>query len=77
VLVTPGHWGEDRVHLHDEDGELFSANRVDRRRAADPFTVIADDRWPFTVNGLLTLADLIGQPRSLPVADAVVKEITP
>ena len=58
-------WGEDRVHLHDENGELFSlpAGRADVV-PADPFTVIADGRCPFTIGGLLALADLIGGLRS-------------
>ncbi len=43
----------------------------------DPFAVIADGRCPFTVDGLLALADLISRLRSLPASDAAVKEITP
>jgi hypothetical protein len=72
------NWGEDRVHLHDEDGELFSvpAGWTDVV-AADPFVVIADGRCPFTIDGLLALADLIGRLRSLPAGDAAVKRITP
>jgi hypothetical protein len=56
------NWGEDRVHLHDENGELFCvpAGWTDVA-PADPFAVIADDRCPFTVDGLLALADLIGR----------------
>jgi hypothetical protein len=48
------NWGEDRVHLHDENGELFSlpAGWTDVV-PADPFVVIADGRCPFTVDGLL------------------------
>jgi Family of unknown function (DUF5372) len=36
------NWGEDRVHLHDENGQLFSlpAGWTDVA-AADPFVVIA------------------------------------
>ena len=45
--------------------------------AADPFVVIADGRCPFTIDGLLALADLIGRLRSLPAGDAAVKRITP
>jgi hypothetical protein len=72
------NWGEDRVHLHDENGELFSlpAGWTDVA-PADPFAVIADGRCPFTVDGLLALADLISRLRSLPASDAAVKEITP
>ena len=72
------NWGEDRVHLHDQDGVLFSlpAGWTDVA-AADPFAVVAGGRCPFTVDGLLALADLIGRLRSLPAADAAVKKITP
>ncbi len=72
------NWGEDRVHLHDEDGELFSlpAGWTDVV-PADPFAVIADGRCPFTIDGLLALADLIGRLRSQPGSDEAVKRITP
>ncbi|HXL94554.1 MAG TPA: DUF5372 family protein [Streptosporangiaceae bacterium] len=72
------NWGEDRVHLHDENGELFSlpAGWTDVV-PGDLFAVIADGRCPFTVDGLLALADLIGRLRSLPAGDAAVKRITP
>src|ERR1039458_9219300 len=54
------NWGEDRVHLHDENGQLFSlpAGWTDVA-AADPFVVIAAGRCPFTTDGLLALADLV------------------
>ena len=70
------NWGEDRVHLHDEDGELFSlpAGWTDVVPAG-PFAVIADGRCPFTIDGLLALADLTGRLRSLPAGDAAVKKI--
>ncbi len=50
------NWGEDRVHLHDENGVLFSlpAGWTDVA-PADPFVVIADGRCPFTTGGLLAL----------------------
>ena len=53
------NWGEDRVHLRDETGQLFSlpAGWTDVA-AADPFVVIAAGRCPFTTAGLLALADL-------------------
>ena len=74
------NWGEDRVHLHDANGELFSlpAGWTDVA-AADPFVVIAAGRCPFTTGGLLALADLIGRLRSQPDADsdAAVKRIMP
>jgi hypothetical protein len=44
---------------------------------ADPFAAIADGRCPFTVDGLLELADLTGRLRSLPENAAAVKKITP
>ena len=44
---------------------------------ADPFAVIADGRCPFTIDGLLALADLIGRLRSQPDSDEAVKRITP
>src|ERR1039457_4143808 len=70
--------GEPRVHLHDETGELFSlpAGWTDVV-PADPFAVIADGRCPFTIDGLLALADLIGRLRSQPGSDEAVKRITP
>jgi Family of unknown function (DUF5372) len=72
------NWGEDRVHLHDGNGELFSlpAGWTDVA-AADPFVVIADGRCPFTTGGLLAVADLIDRLRSQPVSDEAVKRITP
>ena len=71
------NWGEDRVHLHDEDGVLFSlpAGWTDVA-AADPFVVIADGRCPFTTGGLLALADLIDRLQSLPGSGEAVKLIT-
>ena len=65
--------GEDRVHLHDENGELFSLPAGWTYVApADPFVVIADGRRPFTIDGLLALADLIGRLRSLLASDQAV-----
>ena len=76
-FVAHRQTGEDRVHLHDEDGELFSlpAGWTDVA-PADPFAVIADGRCPFTIDGLLALADLIGGLRSS-AGDAAVKRIMP
>ena len=53
------NWGEDRVHLHDENGKLFSlpAGWTDVA-APDPFVVVAAGRCPFTAEGLLAAADL-------------------
>ena len=72
------NWGEDRVHLHDENGELFSmpAGWTDVA-PADPFMVIAAGRCPFTTGGLLAVADLIDRLRSQPDSDKAVKRITP
>jgi hypothetical protein len=72
------NWGEDRVHLHDEHGELFSlpAGWTDVG-PADPFVVIAGGRCPFTIEGLLALADLIDRRRSQPGSDEAVRQITP
>jgi hypothetical protein len=59
------NWGEDRVHLHDEGGQLFSlpATWTDVV-AADPFVVIAAGRSAFTTGGLLALADLVDRLRA-------------
>jgi hypothetical protein len=76
LVVLRQNWGEDRVHLRDENGQLFSlpAGWTDAA-VADPFVVIADGRCPFTVAGLLGLADLIGRLR--PGDGEAVKQITP
>ena len=76
VAASP-ELGEDRVHLHYENGVLFSlpAGWTDVVPAG-PFS-IADGRCPVTVDGLLALADLIGRLRSLPADGAAVKRITP
>ena len=72
------NWGEDRVHLHDENGVLFSlpAGWTDVV-PAEPFAVIAAGRCPFTAAGLLGLADLIDRLRSQRACDQAVKRITP
>jgi hypothetical protein len=59
------NWGEDRVHLHDENGKLFSlpAGWTDVA-APDPFVVVAAGRCPFTAEGLLAAADLAGLLRA-------------
>ncbi len=77
-VVYRQNWGEDRVHLRDENGVLFSllAGWTDAT-AADPFVVIADGRCPFTTSGLLALGDLIDRLRSRGKGDGAVKEITP
>jgi hypothetical protein len=72
------NWGEDRVHLHDEDGQLFSlpAGWTDAA-AADPFVVIAAGRCPFTTDGLLALADLADRLRTQRDDAGAVKRIMP
>jgi hypothetical protein len=72
------NWGEDRVHLHDENGQLFSlpAGWTDVV-AADPFVVIAAGRCPFTTAGLLAVADLVDRCRARRKNDRDVKAITP
>ena len=59
------NWGEDRVWLREEDGELFSlpAGWTDAV-APDPFTVIAAGRCPFTTDDLLAAGDLAGRLRA-------------
>jgi hypothetical protein len=59
------NWGEDRVHLHDENGQLFSLPAAwTDVVAADPFVVIAAGRSAFTTDGLLALADLVDRLRA-------------
>jgi hypothetical protein len=56
------NWGEDRVHLHDENGQVFSLPVAWTDVApVDPFVVLAAGRCPFTVVDLLALAELIDQ----------------
>jgi hypothetical protein len=77
-VVHRQNWGEDRVFLHDENGELFSLLTGWTDAApADPFVVVADGRCPFSTVGLLALADLINRLRSQSNRDRAVKEITP
>lgn len=72
------NWGENRVHMRDEDGRLFSlpAGWTDAA-AVDPFVVIAAGRCPFTLDGLLAVADLIDGVRAGLGGDQAVKTITP
>lgn len=60
--------------MRDADGRLFSlpAGWTDAA-AVDPFVVIAAGRCPFTVGGLLAVADLVDSLR----AGQAVKTITP
>ncbi len=72
------NWGEDRVHLHDENGQLFSlpAGWTDVA-APDPFVVMAAGRCPFTIDGLLALADLLDGLRVQQDSTEAVKKIMP
>jgi Family of unknown function (DUF5372) len=72
------NWGEDRVHLRDVDGRLFSlpAGWTDAA-AIDPFMVIAAGRCPFTVDALLAVASLVDGLRAGRDAIRAVKTITP
>ena len=72
------NWGEDRVHLHDENGQLFSLPAAwTDVAAADPFVVVAAGRCAFTTDGLLGVADLIDRFRARRDGDQAVKAITP
>ncbi len=72
------NWGEDRVHLHDENGQLFSLPAAwTDVTAADPFVVVAAGRCPFTADALLAVADLIDRFRARRDGNLDVKTITP
>jgi hypothetical protein len=72
------NWGEDRIYLHDEYGELFSlpAGWTDMA-PADPFVVVSCGRCPFTISGLLAVAELIDRLNAQRDADEDVKRIMP
>jgi hypothetical protein len=72
------NWGEDRVHLHDENGQLFSlpAGWTDVV-PLDPFVVVAAGRCPFATGGLLALADLVDRLRAQRDDVEAVKKIMP
>jgi hypothetical protein len=76
-VVCRQNWGEDRVHLREESGQLFSmpAGWTDVV-APDPFVVIAADRCPFTTGGLLAVADLVDRVRARRDGDPAVKATT-
>jgi len=72
------NWGEQRVFLRDENGELFSLpTGWTDAEPADPFVVIAEGRCAFTTVALLVLGDLIDQLRDQPHHPQAVKEIAP
>lgn len=63
-VVHRQNWGEDRVHLHDEHGVLFSLPAAWTDVApVDPFVVLAAGRCAFTTADLLALAELIDRRR--------------
>jgi Family of unknown function (DUF5372) len=72
------NWGEDRVHLHDENGQLFSLPAAwTDAAAADPFVVVAAGRAPFSTAGLLALADLASRLCAQRDGTGTVKKIMP
>ena len=72
------NWGEDRVHLHDENrAAVLAAGSMDRHVAADPFAVVAAGRAPFSTAGLLALADLVDRFRAQRDDAEAVKKIMP
>jgi hypothetical protein len=66
------NWGEDRVWLRDEAGDLFSvpAGWTDAV-APDPFIVMAAGRCPFTADGLLAVAGMVARLRERPDGDGL------
>ena len=59
------NWGEDRVCLRGEHGQLFSLPAAWTDAAVvDLFVVIAAGRCPFTTDGLLAVADLVDRFRA-------------
>ena len=77
-VVHRQNWGEDRVHLHDENGELFSLPAAWTDVApVDPFVDLANGRCPLTTPGLLALADLVDRLRPGLDPDATAKQIMP
>jgi hypothetical protein len=77
-VVHRHNWGEDRVHLHDENGRLFSlpAGWTDVA-PLDPFVVLANGRCPFSSADLLALADLIDRLRAQADSAGTTKQISP
>jgi Family of unknown function (DUF5372) len=72
------NWGEDRVWLREEDGQVFSLPAAwTDAVAADPFVLIAAGRCPFSADDLLAVADLIDRSRARRDGDRDVKVITP
>jgi Family of unknown function (DUF5372) len=77
-VVYRQNWGEDRVHLHDEDGQLFSLPAAWTDAVSeDPFVVVAAGGAPFSTSGLLALADLVDRLRGQQDGTESVKKIMP
>jgi Family of unknown function (DUF5372) len=73
-VVHRQNWGEDRVHLHDENGVLFSLPAAWTDVApVDPFVVLAEGRCPFVTTDLLALAELVDRRRSCADPDSADK----
>jgi hypothetical protein len=79
LVVRRQNWGEDRVCVRDEHGEVRSLPAAwTDVVAADPFVVMAAGRCPFRVADLLELADLVERLRSGGHSSVIgVKQITP
>jgi hypothetical protein len=77
-VVHRNNWGEDRVSMRDDDGQLFSlpAGWTDAA-PADPFVVAAAGRCPFTVTDLLAVAELVDRLQHGDENSDSVSEITP
>jgi Family of unknown function (DUF5372) len=73
-VVHRQNWGEDRVHLHDENGVLFSLPAAWTDVApVDPFVVLAEGRCAFATTDLLALAELVDRRRSCADPDSIDK----
>jgi hypothetical protein len=79
LVVRRQNWGEDRVCVRDEHGEVRSLPTAwTDMVAADPFVVMAAGRCPFRVTDLLELADLGGAAALRGRSSVIrVKQITP
>jgi hypothetical protein len=63
-VVHRHNWAEDRVFCRAEDGGLFSLPAAWTDVVGeDPFVAVAAGRCPFSVGGLLELADLVDRLR--------------
>jgi hypothetical protein len=73
-VVHRQNWGEDRVHLHDENGVLLSLPAAWTDVApVDPFVVLAAGRCPFATTDLLALAELVDRRGSCADSDSTDK----